>query len=148
MTAACACCGRFVGPALTCPYCDAPLPGRRRLVALRVGALLAAVVGLAALHAVAVATPLPLLRAGEAGPGLNYARGRIEGTVARPPSVRQTRAGHPYALFSLRDGTGTLTVIQPLTGAHVAPPAAGAVFRAAGHLEVRAGHRPLFRADP
>lgn len=82
----CPSCGHFTGPYEACPYCGARLRGRTPLRALKVAALLLAVVGLAVLWFVATRQEIPRVRNDQVGGMMNMAYVRIEGRVSRGPN--------------------------------------------------------------
>ncbi len=105
----CGVCGRYVGPGIECPYCEAPLEGRVTLRALRWVALLTAVVGLAILwHGAHRARPT-LIPISALTPTMNGAQLRARGVVSRPPSSKTT-PNRPRS-FSFRMAEGELNVL-------------------------------------
>jgi hypothetical protein len=95
----CVSCERYIGDALNCPYCDCEARHARVLRALRVGALVLAVLGVATLHARTRRAPVPLVRVTELMP---HAVFRVAGSVASGPLVVRTdeRADHAAVLWA------------------------------------------------
>jgi hypothetical protein len=64
--ATCPSCGRYVGPADgdSCPHCGARLAGRVTIRALRIGALVLAMLGLGLLWWFATHSPVTMLKIG------------------------------------------------------------------------------------
>ena len=108
----CPSCGRFIGPALTCPYCGATAAGRLPLRLLRYAAAVLGVGGLALLYVVArLQAPPPLTPLADIQPTMQFGALRVQGVVGRPPYVRTDARGLPaYLSFLVTDGTNEITV--------------------------------------
>lgn len=81
----CPSCGRFVGPLESCPYCGASVKKRLPLGALRLGALVLAIAGIAILLYATSGAAAPTIKIATIAAGMNYAYVRIEGRVTRGP---------------------------------------------------------------
>lgn len=77
------------------------------MVALRVVALVVAVVGLFLLHLHARMAELPLVKVSEINPCMNFAAVRVQGVLLE--DVRRLKRG--TLLYRIDDGTGVLTVL-------------------------------------
>lgn len=108
----CPSCSRFIGPAQTCPYCDAEARGGAPLGWLRLAAWLIACLGLALLYVFARTTPVPALRARDISPLMDRARVRVAGVVDGEPRAGRTRSGSEYYSFRLRDESGPIRVVS------------------------------------
>jgi len=105
----CPACGRYTGPASTCPYCEIELPGRGALRLLRWTALLFASLGLAMLLAVARRNPPPVIPVSKIT-AASTGRTRIRGVAVTQPRV-VSRDGIPrFVSFDLQDNSGRITV--------------------------------------
>jgi len=109
-TADCGSCERFIGPALTCPYCGAEASPRAPLRLLRIAALAFAVGGLALLFVLAHHRTLPSARIGDITPAMSTARIRVCGDVLAEPRVWSRQEVPNYVSFDLSDGSGVLAV--------------------------------------
>ncbi len=107
----CPSCERFIGPADECPYCGADSARSPVLRRLRTAALLLAVAGLALLLLMARHKELPLIKAGEITPMMNFASGRLIGTVVKNPYVGRSTNRVEYLSFLVDDGSGQLRVV-------------------------------------
>ncbi len=137
--ALCPSCGRFVGPYTTCPYCGAKLQGRLSVRAIKIAAVVCALVGLLGLYLYARQVPIPTLSIRDAQGTLNMAyvrlQGRITGAITYDPTS-------DYLAFWLDDGTGTarISCYRDVTRALLAAgtiPAVGDQVSVAGTLRVR-----------
>ena len=97
----CPACERFIGPAGTC---------HPTLRALRVGALILALVGFLLLHVMARSTDPPRVRTGTVTARMNYAWVCVNGTVVGEPFLGREEAVIDYVAFSLDDGSGRIRV--------------------------------------
>jgi hypothetical protein len=105
----CPACGRYTGPALTCPYCEIELPDRTAFRLLRWTALLFASVGLLVLLLAAQRQPLPVTPVAQIT-GARTERIRVRGLAVTSPRI-VSRDGIPrFISFDLDDGSGTITV--------------------------------------
>lgn len=109
-SAICPSCERFIGPATTCPYCDADSRHAPFLRRLRYAALLLAILGLAALYLMARQQAVPAVEIRAITPMMNFAFVRITGTVVREPYVSHEGDRVDYASFLISDETGDLRV--------------------------------------
>ncbi len=137
--ARCPSCGRFVGPYTRCPYCGARIKGRIALRAIKIVAILLAVVGLTGLWLYARTVDIPTLRIADAQATTNMAYVRVEGRVVRSLTF-DPESG--YLAFWLDDGSGELrvSIYRSVTEALLAQhkiPALGDHLRVAGTLRVR-----------
>ncbi len=105
--ALCPSCGRFVGPYETCPYCGTHLGGRISVRAVKVAAVLLALIGLVGLWWLARATDIPALTVEAAQGTMNMAYVRVQGRVVR--SLSYDPESH-YLAFWLDDGTGEVRI--------------------------------------
>ena len=151
----CGCCGRFIGPELTCPYCGADAERRAPIRFLRLLAVFLAVGGLLALGFQARHTPLPLVRAADVRPGMAMACVRMTGTVATTPRTIDEHGQPDYVSFDLDDGSGRVTVTaardvaRALAGNAAALPHRGDRVDVRGRLGLAAERRPrLYLDDP
>lgn len=100
-------CNRHIGPALTCPYCEAIQPFRSARIALRLIALTLSLAGIAALLASAhlhpPPHPTPIARLNFHSP---YAVARIEGHLVCKP-----RSAGRYPITRLQDESGTIRIL-------------------------------------
>lgn len=149
-SALCPNCDRFIGPVSACPYCSAS--ARRPLVlrALRVGSVVLAVLGLMALYLVVTRRQLPVVRAADITPMMNFAYVRVVGTVERDAYVVERDGTVDYLSFLVDDGTGSVrvqaqrAVAQDLVGEQRVP-RAGMRVDCAGSLNVQADGKVKLR---
>lgn len=106
----CPSCERFIGPALTCPYCEMDSAGSATLRSLRLGAMVLAVVGLGFLYLMATRTEIPIIRVDSLTPMMNFAQIRIVGEVERDAYIARENGEVDYLSFSVNDGSGRLRV--------------------------------------
>lgn len=105
----CPACGRYTGPAFTCPYCEIELPDRAAIRLLRWSALLFASVGLLVLLLAARRQPLPVTPVAQIT-SARTERIRVHGLTITTPRII-SRDGIPrFISFDLDDGTGTITI--------------------------------------
>ncbi len=103
-------CGRYIGPASRCPYCDGIASAtvvRRRM---KIAALTLVVAGLLFLYMMAVNREIKLVVINDITPMMNYAPVRIAGKVVRQPYVSKNDGVVNYLSFLVDDGTGSLRV--------------------------------------
>ncbi len=105
--AICPSCGRFVGPLEQCPYCGAFVRKRLPLRYLRLGSILLALLGLAALLYAVSGASTPQVTVASVEATMNYAYVRLAGQVTRgpvyDPESQELR-------FYLSDSTGEILV--------------------------------------
>lgn len=148
----CPACSRFIGPVTECPYCGVNPEGRLPLRLLRWGALAFGIGGLLILLVAVRRVDLPLVRATEIVPSMNYGHIRIMGTVATEPRVFDKQGAPDYASFELDDGTGRIVVAagrrtaRRLVNANGLP-AKGDRVEAAGSLSLAPDRRPRLYLD-
>ncbi len=108
-------CTRHIGPALSCPYCDAAQPFRSVRIAFRLIALTLAVSGLAALLVAARQHPsLPATPIAQLNPHAPFTTVRIEGRIERSSSRTNL-----VPIHRLRDESGTIRIfIDRAIGPH------------------------------
>jgi len=106
----CPSCERFIGPADTCPYCDADSAKRPVLRVLRYSALLLGMTGLAFLYLAVTHKELPVIRVGNITPMMNFAYVRVKGTVEKDAYIAKEKGEVQCLSFSLDDGSGQLRV--------------------------------------
>ena len=104
---ACPACGRFVGAAVKCPYCEAKVEKRMSLVALRWAAVLLSTLGLVLLWLMAKTREPELVRIGEIETTMNFGVVRLVGEVRNDP--RPFKNGNGMS-FNVGDGTGSIIV--------------------------------------
>jgi hypothetical protein len=153
--AICPSCERFIGPAKTCPYCDADSAQPPVWRALRWGALLLAMAGLVFLYLMARFREVQTLKVGDVNPMMNFAVVRVAGKVARNAYVaRENSEGQPsdvsYVSFTLDDGSGQLRVTAYRDVARVLDatgrvPKKGAAVDVTGSLNVAADGKHTLR---
>ncbi|MEI6149614.1 MAG: hypothetical protein WCS01_10990 [bacterium] len=151
-SAHCPACERFIGPVTECPYCGTEPGGRLPLRLLRWGALVFGVGGLLLLLVAVRRTDLPLVKAADIVPSMNYGRVRILGTVATEPRVLDKKGVPDYASFEIDDGTGRIVVAAShrtarglVTGSLL--PARGDRIEAAGSLSLAPNRRARLYLD-
>jgi len=106
----CGACGRHVGPAARCGFCDAACEVRRDVRWLRRAAVCLATVGLALLYAMVLTREIPVVEIGRVAAAMNFATVRLAGRVSGDPRM-DWRAGRLCGMrFRLDDGTGMLPV--------------------------------------
>ncbi len=150
----CSACGRYVGPADACPFCGSPAGRLVSWTALRIGAVVLAIVGIGLLHAAALRREPPLVLARDIVPSMNYACVRIAGRVEG--AVRVMRRGDTVNGISFRvdDGSGEIAVAAYDAGARdiiqrVPDLKSGAEIEATGSLSVRTpGRNTLYVETP
>lgn len=141
----CPSCGRYVGPHEACPYCGARPTGRLSIRALKVVAIVLAVVGLPVLWLAATRAEIPTVAIGRAGATMNLAYVRIEGRCSRSPSYDpQTE----YLSFWAADDTGEIHILsyRTVTRALVREgnvPVLGDRISVSGTLRIRDDFRSL-----
>jgi hypothetical protein len=149
----CGCCGRFIGPELTCPYCGADAEQRGPVRLLRALALILAVGGLTALVVQARVTPVPLVQVATVRPGMAMAHVRVAGAAVTAPRVAGDHGQTDYVSFDLDDGTGRITVAaarhvaRALTAAPGTLPRRGDRVEAQGRLSLTPDRRPRLFLD-
>ncbi len=151
----CGCCGRFIGPELTCPYCGADAERRAPLRLLRLLAVALAVGGLLALGWQARYTPVPLVRAADVRPGMAMANIRMVGTAATAPRTIDEHGQPGFVSFDLDDGSGRVTVAasrdvaRALAANAASLPRRGDRVEVMGRLSLTPDRRPrLYLDDP
>jgi len=160
LAARCGSCGRFLGPYTTCPYCGARVGGRVSLKAVKIAAVVLAVVGLIGLWWAGRQLPIPLLTVEETQGTMNMAYVRVRGRISR--SLTYDPNGG-YLAFWVDDGTGEVRIssYRDVTAALLAAgkiPAPGDRVEVAGTLRIRedfvaltlntAEHLQLERPEP
>lgn len=149
----CGCCGRFIGPELTCPYCGAEAEQRGSVRLLRGLAVALALGGLLALGIHARHSTAPLVRVGDLTPGMSQASVRIAGAAVTAPRVSPGQGQPDYVSFDVDDGSGRVTVAAARRVARTLATEAGALPRrgdrveAQGRLNVTADRRPRLYLD-
>jgi hypothetical protein len=149
----CGCCGRFIGPELTCPYCGEDAERRAPVRLLRVLAVVLAVGGLTALVVQARQTPVPLVQVAALRPGMAMANVRVAGAAVTAPRIANDHGQTDYVSFDLDDGTGRITVAaarhvaRALTSASGALPRRGDRVEAQGRLSLTPDRRPRLYLD-
>jgi hypothetical protein len=93
-----------------CPYCGADAQGRLSLRILRWAALGFGVGGLLLLLIAVREAELPLVRAADIVPTMNFGHVRLQGAVASAPRVFDRRGRPDYVSFDIDDGSGRITV--------------------------------------
>lgn len=106
----CPSCERFIGPADTCPYCDADSAQPRAMRWLRWGAVAFGVAGVAILILTARQRETPQVDLGRIKPTMQFARVRMAGTVERNAFVGEKNGQVDYMSFTLADGTQSVRV--------------------------------------
>lgn len=150
----CRACGRFMGPAMECPYCGADAIGRGAVRALRWAAAVFGIGGLAILFWVSRHTELPLVRAAAVGPAMHHGQVRVRGTVVSAPRVFDRQGQPDYASFEIDDGSGRIIVAATRQTARAVVtagslPAKGDAVEASGNLTVLPQQRPrLYLESP
>jgi len=139
LAARCGSCGRFLGPYTTCPYCGARVGGRVSLKAVKIAAVVLAVVGLIGLWWAGRQLPIPLLTVEETQCTMNMAYVRVRGRISR--SLTYDPNGG-YLAFWVDDGTGEVRIssYRDVTAALLAAgkiPAPGDRVEVAGTLRIR-----------
>lgn len=105
----CPACGRYTGPAFTCPYCEVELPGLTPLLILRGAAVLLAAAGLFLLVLLARHSPLPLTPIARISATVSE-RTRLRGVTITTPRVISRNGSPTFVSFDLEDATGRITV--------------------------------------
>ena len=147
----CPACSRFIGPADTCPYCDADSARKPVLRALRAAAFVLAFGGLAFLYLSAAHREIPLIKASSISPGMNFALVRMSGEVTRSPYIAREKGTANYLSFLLDDDSGQIRVVA--SGAIAGYLAsnericAGDIVNVIGTLNVSAGSQPKLRLN-
>ena len=145
--AACGSCGRFIGPAAVCPYCDAPVGRSVSLRVLRIAALLMATGGLAVLFWISIHREVGSVAVRDLTPAMNFGMVQVRGTVVQGPYLNR-REGQPESLsFVVDDGTGRIRVTAGRSAAaRLAEgdglPAKGDEVRVSGSLNLPASGEP------
>jgi len=142
-SAFCPSCERFIGPADTCPYCDADSARSSVHRILRLAALVLGVGGLAFLYFAAVSRELPVIQIADITPMMNFAHVRISGTVERAAFVGRKDDKVDYMSFTIDDGTGRIPVaayknVAEIIAARKVTPKKGADVDVSGTLSVSA----------
>lgn len=106
----CPSCERFIGPADTCPYCDADSARPRSLRWLRWSALGFGVIGVAVLVVTARWREVPHVRPGGLKRTMQFAKVRMTGTVERNAFVGEKSGQVDYMAFTIVDGTQSVRV--------------------------------------
>ena len=106
----CPSCERFIGPASTCPYCEADSAQPPVWRILRYSALFLSLVGLVFLYLMARFREIPVIRIVDVNPMMNFGQVRVVGEVARNPFVSKDKADPDYVSFLVDDGSGQLRV--------------------------------------
>lgn len=149
----CGCCGRFIGPELTCPYCGEDAERRAPVRLLRTLATILAVGGLTALLVQARGTPVPLVQVATLRPGMAMASVRVAGAAVTAPRVVNEHGQADYVSFDVDDGTGRITVAaarqvaRALTAASDGLPRRGDRVEARGRLSLTPDRRPRLYVD-
>lgn len=138
-SARCESCGRFLGPYTTCPYCGAHVHGRISLKAVKIAAIVLALLGLLLLWWAARSLPIPLLTVEAAQGTMNMAYVRVQGRITRSLTY-DPESG--YLAFWVHDGTGEVRVAayRDVTRDLLAAgkiPALGDQVEVAGTLRIR-----------
>jgi len=142
-SAFCPSCERFIGPADTCPYCDADSARGSVHRILRLAALILGVGGLAFLYFAAISRELPVIQIGDITPMMNFAHVRVSGTVVRDAFVGRRDDAVDYISFTIDDGTGRIPVaaykkVAEIIMARKVIPTKGADVDVSGTLSVSA----------
>lgn len=149
----CGCCGRFMGPEMTCPYCGADAERRAPVRLLRLLAVVLAVGGLAALVVQARSTPVPLVQVATLRPAMTMANVRVVGAAVTAPRIASDHDQPEYVSFDLDDGTGRITVsaarhvARALTAVAGTLPRRGDRVEAQGRLSLTPDRRPRLYLD-
>ena len=149
----CGCCGRFIGPELTCPYCGADAERRAPVRLLRLLAVVLAVGGLAALLVQARWSLVPLVQVATLRPGMAMASVRVAGAAVTAPRVAGDHGQTDYVSFDLDDGTGRITVAaarqvaRALTAVAGTLPRRGDRVEAQGRLSLTPDRKPRLYLD-
>jgi len=106
----CPVCGRFVGPADACPYCEAEGISPQPVRMLRWGALFSSTAGIIFLWLMARHSEPAMIRAADISPQMHLARVVMEGFVERGSSAGAETATDGRIWFRLCDGTGSIMV--------------------------------------
>lgn len=107
---ACPACGRFIGPDDQCPYCETDSVRAPLMKTLRWTAVTFALAGLAVLLLTSRSRELPIIRAADLRPEMNFARVRMAGVVERAAFVGERNGAADYVAFSVNDGSGAVRV--------------------------------------
>lgn len=107
-------CGRYLGALELCTSCRRFTPKRPAIRLLKYGTPVLSVVGLVLVIWMGRSMGIPTVHLSDLGPRTNFAGVVIEGTVAAPPRVYESRYGGEDAAGSLQflldDGTGVMRV--------------------------------------
>lgn len=110
-SAVCPSCDRFAGAVDECPYCGADMARSWSLGRFRALTLAFAACGLGFLLLMARHRELPVVRAGEIVPTMNFGYVRVVGHVKRKPYVASDDGVPGYMSFSLVDASGEVRVV-------------------------------------
>lgn len=103
----CPCCGRFVGRARDCWYCDAEIGSSSLTRSFRVYGAMAVLVGLLGLLLTGVLRDTRAIYISSIKPSMNHAKVTLSGRIDSTPNFRPETGG---VSFLMRDGTGVLRV--------------------------------------
>jgi len=139
----CSNCGHFVGAALRCVHCGAPVQKRLSLRVLRWVAVLLATLGVVLLYLYAVRQRVPLVRIGNIGPLMNFAQVRLSGELVSTPYCSRSGDQVRFAVFNLADGDDEVAVFMNAAAVREAQavgtlPAKGDRVEVQGVLNVKA----------
>ena len=146
----CPSCERFIGPADVCPYCGANSAKPPLLRLLRYAALALALIGLFFLYLMARHRNMPVVKAGEISPMMNFATVRVVGKLARKPYTAYEDGQVDYLSFLVDDGSGKVRVqaygdVARLLVASNLLPRVGTMVDVTGSIKVSAGKAPRLR---
>lgn len=103
----CPSCGRYVGALEKCPHCGASVRKRLPIRTLRLGSIVLALAGIAALLYAVSGAATPKLSIANIEATMNYAYVRVEGTVTRGPNYNPDTQ---ELKFYIADATGEIPV--------------------------------------
>lgn len=107
----CPVCGRFVGPANVCPYCDTDGISPSPVSLIRWGSLFTSLAGIAFLWLMARNTKPNMIRVCDISPKTRLAQVAIAGLVERRPSVKRGSDAQTRLSFQVDDGSGSIIVV-------------------------------------